>query len=235
VTQLTLVEADSEMAEHRFNVTVDGELVPGLLWSPSDTQRTGPTLLLGHGRTAHKRSPHQLALGRLMARRGWNVVSIDAPDHGERRAPDAAPIPARADPDAVIRDWRSAVDFLSNAAGIDTERVGYWGVSMGASLGISLIAGDGRIQAAVLGLMHADWPSPPGTRIRADAARLTCPVLFLVNWDDQRVPRLRAFELFDLIGSVDKRLHAYPGDHAELPKEAMTASVAFLARNLEAR
>jgi len=105
---------------------------------------------------------------------------------------------------------------------------------MGAALGISLIAGDHRIRAAVLGLSRPDLPSPPGTRIRADAARLACPVLFLVNWDDRLVPRSESFELFDLIGSSDKRLHAYPGDHYELPDEAITASEVFFARYLGA-
>jgi hypothetical protein len=57
-------------------------------------------------------------------------------------------------------------------------------------------------------------------------------VLFLVNWDDRIVPRSQAFELFDIIGSSDKRLNAYPGDHYELPDEAMTASEEFLARYL---
>ena len=80
--------------------------------------------------------------------------------------------------------------------------------------------------------MHPNWPEPPGTRIRADAQRLECPVLFLVNWDDTRAPRNAAFELFDLIGSEDKRLHAYPGEHGQLPEEARAASEEFFARYL---
>jgi fermentation-respiration switch protein FrsA (DUF1100 family) len=83
--------------------------------------------------------------------------------------------------------------------------------------------------------MHPNWPAPPGTRIRADAARVTCPVLFFVNWDDRRAPRSEAFELFDLIASTDKRLLAYPGDHGDLPDEATRASEEFLARFLADR
>jgi hypothetical protein len=80
--------------------------------------------------------------------------------------------------------------------------------------------------------MHANWPAAPGTRVRADAARLECPVLFLMNWDDSRVPRGQALELFDLIGSEDKRLHAYPGEHGQLPEETRAASEEFIARYL---
>jgi hypothetical protein len=103
---------------------------------------------------------------------------------------------------------------------------------MGASLGISLIASDPRFEVAVLGLMHANWPAPPGTRIRTDAAALTLPILFAINWDDTRAPRESALELFDLLGSMDKRLLAYPGEHGQLPLEAFELSEEFLARYL---
>lgn len=231
---LVLVERDSEISEHRFEAPCAGERVPGLLWRPLGGRRPEATVLIGHGRSSDKRNPFVLALARRLARRGWNVLAIDAPGHGERRAPAAEPGWPRPDPDEVNRNWRAALEALREDAGLGSERLGYWGLSMGASLGISLIAGDQRVRAAVLGLMHPNWPSPPGTRIRTDAARLACPVLFIVNWDDELVPRAGAFELFDLIGSTDKRLLAYPGDHGQLPEEAVAASEAFLARYLEA-
>jgi alpha-beta hydrolase superfamily lysophospholipase len=229
---LTLVERNAGIEEHHFEVSVGEESVPGLLWSPARNAKPQATVLIGHGRTGDKRNPYLLTLARRLAGRGWNVVAIDAPGHGERRAPDAGPDWPRPDATRATRDWQAAIECLRDAAGLDTERLGYWGLSMGAALGISLIAGDPRIRAAVLGLSRPDWPSPPGTRILADAARLACPVLFLVNWDDRIVPRSQAFELFDIIGSSDKRLNAYPGDHYELPDEAMTASEEFLARYL---
>ncbi len=80
--------------------------------------------------------------------------------------------------------------------------------------------------------MHANWPTEPGARLRADAAALRLPVLFFANWDDTRAPRESVFELFDLIGSDDKRLLAYPGEHGALPPESFDESEAFLARHL---
>jgi fermentation-respiration switch protein FrsA (DUF1100 family) len=66
----------------------------------------------------------------------------------------------------------------------------------------------------------------------ADAASVTCPVLFVQQWDDSLIPREHVFELFDALSSVDKRLHAHPGDHAAVPVEEIAFSIRFLVRHL---
>ena len=237
MTSLHLLSADSGIAEYGFTVQAGAELVPGLLWRPSsEAGRTAPCVLIGHGRSSHKRNPHVLERAhRLVAGHGWTVVAIDAPGHGERRPAGAGPqdIPPRPAVAQAVQEWRACVGELADAGELDRRALGYWGLSMGTGLGTSLVAEEPGIQAAVLGLMHANWPAPPGERIRSDAARISCPVLFLLNWDDQRAPRASGFELFDLIGAADKRLHAYPGDHGELPEEALTATHDFLARYLD--
>ncbi len=232
MTDLTLVEEQAGVTERGFRLTVDGQPVPGLLWSPSGGAGPRPAVLLGHGRTGHKRNPHLLDLARQCVARGWAAVALDAPGHGERRCAEDGDWPRPGGAQAA-REWLACIGHLADAGELDPSALGYWGLSMGTALGISLLAGEApRVRAAVLGLMHADWPAPPGERIRADAALVTCPVLFLVNWDDSRAPRQQAFELYELLGSTDRRLHAYPGDHGELPGEAMAGSVDFLGRYL---
>jgi dienelactone hydrolase len=229
---LVLVGEESDVTAHRFTAEVDGHPVPGLLWRPAGRDLPRATVLIGHGRTSHKQTASVVDRAHRLAGRGFAVAAIDAPGHGDRREPDATEWP-RPDQGRAVRDWHGALALLHDAAGLDLDRLGYWGVSMGTALGLALLAGDQRFRAAVLGLMHPDWPTPPGARIRADAAALGCPVLFLVNWDDQLVPRDSAFDLFDLLGNTDKRLAAYPGDHAQLPDEALAAAVAFLVERLD--
>ena len=73
---------------------------------------------------------------------------------------------------------------------------------------------------------------PSKDRLRADAAAVRCPLLFLVQWDDELFARDRAFDLFTEFGTTDKRLHANPGSHVQVPAEEFRASVAFLAKHL---
>ena len=92
------------------------------------------------------------------------------------------------------------------------------------------MAADRRIQVAVFGLMGLVGPTRD--RLAADAPTVTCPVLFIQQWDDSLIPRDSMFELFDALGSVDKRLHASPGEHSAVPAEEFVFSARFLARHL---
>jgi pimeloyl-ACP methyl ester carboxylesterase len=59
--------------------------VPGALWSPADGPDHAPLVLMGHGGGLHKKTPGQVARAReAVTNRGFHVVAIDAPGHGER-------------------------------------------------------------------------------------------------------------------------------------------------------
>jgi dienelactone hydrolase len=219
------------VVEHAREFSVGRERVPGLVWTPEQRETPLPAVLIGHGRGMDKRLGYVEAVGRRIVReQGWVAVALDAPGHGERRDPGADPdaIPPKPDPDQVRAEWQGCVDVLAREGVIDVAALGYWGVSMGTGMGIALLADEPRIRCAALGLMHTRYYD----RILADAARISCPLFFSVHWDDSRVPRNEAFDLFDAFGSTDKRLHAYPGDHSDFTDEEMSASLRFLAAHL---
>jgi fermentation-respiration switch protein FrsA (DUF1100 family) len=64
------------------------------------------------------------------------------------------------------------------------------------------------------------------------AARITVPVEFLVQWDDERVPRAHSLALFDALASAEKTLHANPGKHGDLPAFEIDSTLRFFARHL---
>ncbi len=234
--------------ERPFTVTRDGDVIPGILWMPEEPTGRVPLVLMGHGGQSEKRNENGLALARKFVRRNSiAVAAIDAIDHGERGAirvtedpaghPDYIALWKRSDTfDRMNKDWKATLDTLLASERFDPEKVGYWGLSMGTMLGVPFVASEPRIKAAVLGLCGFAGTSAIrgrfGERHAVDAPRITCPVQFFVQWDDERFDRDGAFQLFDALGSTDKRLNAYPGLHAELPAEGREVSREFLARYL---
>ncbi len=230
------------VCERAFEVEVDGRGVPGILWVPDEGPGPRPLVLLGHGATRHKRVDYLLALGRRLASDyGFAVASIDGVGHGERRAPghndDIALFSAfltewsrEGSTDDMVADWRATLDALRELDEVGDGPVGYWGLSMGTIYGVPLVAAEARVQVAVFGLMGLVGPTRD--RMAADAASISCPVLFIQQWDDSLIPRPETFELFDTFGSLDKRLHAHPGEHAAVPVEEIVFSARFLARHL---
>ncbi len=228
--------------ERDFSVDVDGRTVPGVLWLPGAGAGPRPLVLLGHGATRHKRVEYLVGLGRrLAADYGFAVAAIDGPGHGDRRAPgnrdDVALFSAfltewsRAGTvDDMVADWQATIEALRDLDEVGDGPIGYWGLSMGTIYGVPLVAAEPRIRVAVFGLMGLLGPTRD--RMAADAASISCPVLFIQQWDDSLIPRVEAFELFDALSSIDKRLHAHPGEHAAVPVEEIVFSAQFLARHL---
>ena len=231
-------EISREVEERSFLVTCQGRRVPGVLWTAPDPIRPAPLVLLGHGGSGHKRQDYILAQARRLVRRhGMAAAAIDGPVHGDRAPAGGGDARARraafrdsAVTDAMIADWRATTDALQKLDEIREGAIGYWGLSMGTLFGLPFVAAEPRVAASVLGLMGS-FPEDGG-RMERDAAALRCPVLFLVQWDDELIARPRALALFDAIGSDDKRLHANPGIHTAVPAAEFEGSREFLAQRL---
>jgi hypothetical protein len=69
-------------------------------------------------------------------------------------------------------------------------------------------------------------------RFKQDAPKIMVPVLFHVQWDDELFPRDGQFELFDVLGTQDKRLIAFPGVHGTAAPAAIDAWCAFITQHL---
>ena len=121
---------------------------------------------------------------------------------------------------------------------IDESHVGYVGVSLGTMFGLPFVAPDNRVRAAHLGLAGVEGTSPRSgpilSRLAEFAPRITCPTMFVVQWDDELFPREGAFALFGLIGAKDKRMHVHPGLHGEMPLHVAETTALFLAGHLDA-
>ncbi len=223
--------------------------VPGVLWSPACAAGRAPLVLLGHGGGTHKRWPAMTGRAGLLVAAGFHVACVDAPGHGDRPRTGhdeqeiAALLRARTagDPEGpvVVRynlhlaeravpEWRAVLDALQELPRIGAGGpVGYWGLNMGTAIGVPLIAEEPRITAAVLGQF---WADP----LAGTARRITVPVEFALQWDDEHIPRESGLRLFDAFASAEKSLHVNRGRHKELPRFEAHSAVRFLLRHLTA-
>ncbi|NEA43129.1 alpha/beta hydrolase [Streptomyces sp. SID11385] len=227
--------------------------IPGVLWSPAPAAQSpspapsAPLVLMGHGGGTHKK--HRAMTGRahgLVTGHGFHVAVLDAPGHGDRprdarderdiaalreaqaagapEGPVVVPYNARL-ASIAVPEYRAALDALLELPGIGGP-VGYVGVGLGTAIGVPLVAAEPRIRAAVLGL---HWPDA----LTEAARRITVPVEYVVQWDDERIPRAACLALFDAFGSREKSLHANAGRHVDFPRYVEADSAArFLGRHL---
>jgi hypothetical protein len=74
------------------------------------------------------------------------------------------------------------------------------------------------------------WRGSPA--LARSAAQVTAPVEFLLQWDDELVPRDSSLALFGAFPSREKTLHANPGRHAGVPAFGLESSERFFTRHL---
>ena len=231
--------------ERRFDIVRDGRTVPAMLWTPEAHAGACPLVLVGHGAAQTKTDQYVVALARILARHhGFAACAIDGPVHGDRRSDGTTDGSVmflefgqlwsedETLTDEMVADWRAVLSSVQALPEIGDGPVGYWGLSMGTILGLPLVVAEPRISVGVLGLMGLTGPTK--ARIEADAKALSCPVLFLVQWDDTLFRRDKCFDLFDAIGTKDKRLHANPGAHSAVPPQEFRDTARFLADHLGA-
>jgi dienelactone hydrolase len=221
--------------------------IPGVLWTPAGAAGVRPLILMGHGGGQHKKAPGVTARAhRFVTAGGFAVVAVDVPGHGDRptdkeydriatqnqarvaAGEDLAPLIAGFQAlvaRQTVPEWRTVLDTVQELDYVGSGPVGYWGVSLGCGLGVPFVAAEPRVRAAVLGLGGALASAQA-------AARITVPVEFLVQWDDERVPRAAGLALFDALASAEKTLHANPGLHGDLPAFELDSALRFFARHL---
>ncbi len=119
----------------------------------------------------------------------------------------------------IGKDLRRAVDYLMTREDIDNDRLAFYGLSWGASMGPVMTAIEPRFKASVLvsgglGRRPPDWP--PVAVMQNFAPRSTVPTVMINGRKDFGAPvETNIQPMFDLLGTPDehKRLVLLDGGH----------------------
>lgn len=159
----------TNVPSNRVVFTSGGDDCVGYLFQPATSGAPVPCVVLGHGFTGTQ--DRLLGSAERFAAEGMAALTFDYRNFGE----------SGGDPRQLIRiedqleDFRNAIAFARRQPGIDPERIGLWGSSLGGGHVIILAAEDDRIAAVVAQVPFNGVPKQvegrsPGTTLKVLAA-----------------------------------------------------------------
>ena len=254
MTAFTRERSEHGVTERLFDLTVNGERIPAVIWSPEGAAGERPLILMGHGGSQHKKIAGIATRARHYAQRfGYATLAIDAPGHGDRISREqaaklAAEVGARVrgEPGTgfsaemlkamgertrkAVPEWKAALDAAQTFDFVGKHaRIGYWGVSMGTAIGVPFVASEPRIACAVFGLAGLRAGQ---SDFEAAAKAITIPLEFVFQWEDAVAPREAGLGLFNAFGSEEKTMHINPGAHVAIPNFEGASWERFFVRHL---
>lgn len=252
--QVPEVKEEERKAENAYAIHVTftnkaGEAVPGWFQRPKK-EGTYPLVLLLHGFNKEQMvSKEQMvkSFGTSLVAKGYAVLALDAPHHGERKTQDDA----LQNPDtfaAAIHDgcldYRRALDWLQTRKDVDMTRVGLLGYGMGSFTGAILGGVDTRIGALALcagGDPIITFVPQVPINLRAQIFTI-CPSLYIEHIAPRPVLMLNGHGDRTVAESASKRLYDAAKDPKEqvwydaghvLPQPIMDKSIAWLVEKLK--
>ena len=226
--------AEGAVREFRIQRAGTERPITGALWTPEGVTNDVPLVLFGHGASGDRYQAPICHLARRLTDVGCASLAIDGPVHGLRqvgpggRAAFGDEMRREGFVDDMVADWHAALDAAKGKVAVGDIR--YFGLSMGSIFGVPLLATLPEVTAAVLGLLGTTGAALPlAERLATDAAEIRCRLLFLMQLEDELFPRDGCLALFDAFASGDKRLHANPGLHPEVPAEEIDCAFQMLA------
>jgi dienelactone hydrolase len=206
-----------------FNGIKPGSRVPANLYIPRRpaSKSPHPAILLQYGTGGNKNTNYIVAIGQIAASKGLAVLTIDAPDRGERKGKEAPKLNFF---DSrffqYLGDYSRATDYLTSRGDVDRGRIGYVGISWGAITGVTYAAHDPRIRVVASLVGGGNFPSliPGGAPEDLIAKARTFdpfyhvafiaprPLLLINVTRDQLVPRVLADALQKAAPAYAKRV-----------------------------
>jgi len=235
-------EDRNQLPTQEFCITREGQRnITGAVWLPpqTDDDIADTLMCFGHGASGDRyQAPICYMAERFSREAQIPVLSLDGPVHGLRQVGEGGrkafgPEYIRQGAlDDMTMDWHLAIEATQNLLNMGKSKLAYFGLSMGSIFGIPLVASRDDCKVATLGLFGIQERTPHREQFLAACADITCPVLYLMQLEDELFSREGCLLAFDALSSADKSLHANPGLHPAVPVSEVDHAYAFLLSHI---
>jgi dipeptidyl aminopeptidase/acylaminoacyl peptidase len=202
--ELTPVGDAPPRTDHVYFPSADGTMLSG--WfiraahadmnADSDNAQTAATILHVHGNAGNVM--HHTWFTEHLPPAGFNVFIFDFRGYGESEG-----TPRRRND--LIADTHAALDALLARDDVDAGRIGMYAQSLGAAIGVNVMADRSEIAAAVLESPFASWREMAASAVGGDPPHLIARMLAAVLIRDHSRP-------IDAIARIDRPILMIHGD-----------------------
>jgi uncharacterized protein len=234
--------------------SVHGKRVAGLLSVPDNIERPVPVVILLHGLGDRKTVDYIEAGHDLLLKSGYAVMRIDIDNHGDRKVvdyefdlTDGYRYWTRDLVTQTVFDLRRTIDFLKTRPETDSERIGFFGISLGGIIGTIFCGTDERVKVPVIALAGGNLNLMFGLdAFKEDTKEFFSiidpinyvkeisprPLLMINSENDEIVNPLTSKLLFNE-ADEPKEIIWYPSKHRDLPiDQAYAAGIAWFDKYL---
>ncbi len=218
--------------------SVHDKTVTSLLTIPNNVVRSVPVVILLHGVGDRKTVDYIEAGHKYFAEAGYAVFRIDIDNHGDRKKyaydfdlTDGYRYWTRDIITQTVFDLRRSIDFLETRADIDSERIGYYGISLGGIIGTIFCGVDPRVKVPVIALAGGNLSLMFGVDALTEETQEFFSIIDPINYVELIAPRPLLMinaendEVIDPLTSKmmyqaaddPKEIIWYPSRHRDLP------------------
>ena len=234
-----MINADSSYLLYHVNyLSVHDKRVTALLSIPKNAAEPLPVIILLHGLGDRKTVDYIETGNKAFTDSGYAVFRIDIDNHGERKVhdydfsfTDGYRYRTRDVISQTVFDLRRAIDFLNTRAEIDSDRIGYFGISLGGIIGTIFCGVDQRVKVPVIALAGGDLHLAFGVDAFTDDVKNYFSIIDPINFvalisprpllminaeNDEIVPPITSKLMYKAAGEP-KKIIWYPTKHRKIP------------------
>jgi dienelactone hydrolase len=176
--------------------SVHNQKVTALLTIPKEGTAPHPVIILMHGAGDRKTVDYVEAGNDYMLKSGYAILRLDIANHGDRLVDDydfsftdGYRYWTRDIITQTVFDLRRAVDFIQTRKELDSNRIGYYGISLGGIIGTIFSSVEPRIKVPVIALAGGGINLMFGMEALSDDVKDYLSIIEPLNFVDKIAPR----------------------------------------------